>query len=71
MESNNETTTCEGKDKQNSIVYDIKGEEKTPRTLKKKKRHGIVMFIYMNAVKYYAIKLPNKRAQHRKRPSVR
>ena len=36
MEGFNVMTTCADKDKQNSSLYDIKGEENTSRTSKKK-----------------------------------
>ena len=44
LESNNKTTTCADKDKQTSIVYGIKGEEKTSSTSenKEKERDGYV-----------------------------
>ena len=42
-------TTCADKDKQNSIAYDINGNEKTWRM------HGMVMFVSMNVVNYSAL----------------
>ena len=35
--------------KKNSSAYDIKVRERTSSTYEKKKRHGMVMFVYMNA----------------------
>ena len=44
LQSNNKTTTCEDKYKQNLSAYDIKGEEKTSGTYEKKEkeRNGYV-----------------------------
>ena len=38
--------------------------------LKRNKRHEMVMFVYMNAVKFSAFQPSKERAQHRRRPSV-
>ena len=37
----------------------------------KKKRYRMIIFVYMNAVKYSALQHSNSRAQYRKLPSVR
>ena len=71
MEGNNKDITFADKDKQTLSAYDIKGKESTLSTFKKKKNHGVVMSVSMNAVKNSLLQTSNPIAYHRKLPSVR
>ena len=64
-------TTCADKDKQTLSVYDIRCKERLWAHLKRNKKYGMFMLVYINAVKYSAPQPSNARVHHKKRPPIR
>ena len=71
LEITNTTVTCDKEAIKNKETwYDIRGKEKTSSTSEEKKKHVMVMFIFMNAVNTSFIKRTKACSQHRIQPSV-
>ena len=49
----------------------LRATKKLQEHVKRKKNHGMVMFLYMNAENYSAFKPSNTYAQYKKLPPVR
>ena len=64
-ESNNKTTRCTDKEKKLWVCMLLRTKKRLRSHPKRKKRNGIVMFIYMNVVNYSALQPSNTRAQNR------
>ena len=71
LEINSRRTRCADKYNKLQVHVIIRVKKRLRAHLKRKKGKTMVVFVYMNMVKNYALKPLNASAQHRKRPSVR